>query len=236
MGACSTVSIPVLRHETGETSGQGKLRFRGRFETSKAIVALPDPTIQAFSTEQETSRLQSLLIGIDVRWGLLDRIDLKLDVPIFMGGGGWRFAGKYQIFGSPASSAKAGNFALAAMAGYGKYGSTGGVTYTTADGETDFSQSFSATSIDAGVPVSFRIAVTVAVYSGIHLFLITGDGLLDTSAIETSEMSFGANLGFKVDFDPMYLDLEGMLLQASDPFLDETGFNIFFGLGFGAKI
>lgn len=62
LSACSTLSIPVLKHETGETIGVNSKNVSLKAETSRAIPTVPPIQGVSFSSTQESNPTQSGLL------------------------------------------------------------------------------------------------------------------------------------------------------------------------------
>lgn len=243
LSACSTLSIPVLKHETGETIGVNSKNVSLKAETSRAIPTVPVIDGVTFSSTQESNPTQSGLLGLYFKYGIIENLDLKIDTPFFLGGGGWRLSAKYQLLGAPASSSNAGNFAISAMVAYGNFASSGDVTYNTSSGdastasvstgEATYVQSLSATSIEFSFPISYKIFDGFVVYSGLHYSLLKADGTIHLIATEVSTSDLSFNLGIQNKFDTVLVNIEGMLLRAENPFNGESSFESYFGVSAG---
>lgn len=240
--ACSTTSIPVLRHETGETLGSNAKSISIRAETSRAIPTPPTQSGDTFSSTQSSNQLSSALLGLNIKYGLLEKLDLKLDTPLLLGGGGWRFNAKYQLFGTPASSSAPGNFAVSAMMSYGKFASRGDVTYSTGSStsttssptsDATFTQSLSANTIEFSFPVSIKVLEGFIIYSGVYYSILKASGTIDLEDVEVSTSDLGFNLGIQNKIDSVLLNIEGMMLKAENPFSGDSNFEVYFGLSAG---
>jgi len=241
--SCSTVALPVIRNETGETLGANQKQISATIMTGRAIPIIPSSLESAFATSQTTSSPFSSLVGTaSFKYGFLVNLDIRFDTVLLLTGGGWRGTVKYQLLGTPQSSNAAGNFAVSGMLSHGRYASQGSVTYDTASsssststssssGSASYTQRLSTASTDISVPISYRFSDSFAVYSGLHSFISSSEGTLDTSSLEASNFDLGINLGLQIKIDTIRLDLESMMLKVDSPFSGSSEFTLLFGAG-----
>ncbi|HUP57675.1 MAG TPA: hypothetical protein VM598_09505, partial [Bdellovibrionota bacterium] len=119
--ACGTLSSSVLRHQTGEMLGPGKIKVAARLESARMTPLVPTGSATA-TTEQSTDVFQAASFGVQGEIGVTPKWDFQIATNYSKGGGGWRLGLKYGI-------KKLGKFDLAAMVGYGSYFGAGDVTF-----------------------------------------------------------------------------------------------------------
>jgi hypothetical protein len=225
------MTAPILRHETGEVLGQGHYRVSGRLEQSRLFAVPTSGTPEG--VEQDLSVFRGSLLAFQGAAGVARKMDLQLSGFFSAGGGGWRFGGKYQLYGDPFPG-KPGAFAIAAMLGYSRFSGTGDVSLLSEEGRPmDVHQTLSATTVDVAFPVSFRLGTGFAVYSGLALFKSWVNGSVSDKTIAIQNHDYGANLGVKFNLGRSENTIELMFLRVHDPFLDEMRFVPLLGIGSG---
>jgi hypothetical protein len=222
--ACTTVSAPVLRHQTGETLGQKRFRIFGHYESSRIFQPISTP--ETVSVPQTNSIFQGSFVGVQAEGGVLPNLDLQLGTYFTSGGGGWRLGGKYQAY-------RSGRIAASAMLGYSAASGTGTVTYMTAAQPIEVSQTLSAYTVDLSVPVSFRINPMFAFYGGPMLLRSGVSGSFGGNVVSDTSNDLGANLGLQVTSGMFVGDLELAELKVHDPFADASRFVPYLGMSFG---
>lgn len=225
---CSALTTPVLRQETGETLGQGRLRASAQLETGRIVPVVPAAVaLAAVGNTQDSGIFSGLLFSLGGSYGVLPTTDIQLRTFYPLSGGGWRIGLKQQII-------KGSNLAVAGMVGYGHYAAKGNYTINTGS-PTEVDTVMSASQVDFSIPVSYRLGSSVWVYSGFNVYMTSLIGVANTEADTASATDLGVNLGVKIKLSPRYdLSLEGaMLLSAGGPFGSEVGHSPYFGLGLG---
>ncbi len=222
---CSSLTTPVLRHEIGEALGQGHYRIRGQIETARLFPLAP-ASIGAAGMTQAAGAFQGVLFGIQGAAGLLPRWDLQLGTFYSAGGGGWRLGSKYQFLYQ-------NNFAVAGMVGFGRYAAKGSSSYATPTGAQSVTQTFSGSSLDISIPVSYRFGTSVVLYSGLNYYANWVSGSADLTYVSDTTHDIGTNLGLKLIFGRFEGDAEIAIIRAHDPFMDESRFVPYFGISVG---
>jgi hypothetical protein len=174
---------------------------------------------------QAADVFQGGLLGAQAAAGVTPALDLQLGTWYPVGGGGWRVGAKYQFL--------QGRIAAAAMAGYGRLATKGTVTYRTATGTEDLTQTLSGYQVDLGVPASFRLGANVAAFGGLTLFRSGVSGASGSGFVADTSHDLGANLGLKLMFGRFEGDIEFALLRLRDPFADAMRFAPYWGLSGG---
>jgi hypothetical protein len=223
--ACGTLSTSVLRHQTGETLGPGRIKIAARLESARMTPLVPTGSATA-TTEQSTDVFQAASFGVQGEIGVTPKWDFQLATNYSKGGGGWRLGLKYGI-------RKFGKFDLAAMVGYGSYFGAGDVTFLTPTTPETMNQTLAAQVFDLGFPISFRLGPAVALYSGASFFRAGVRGSAGNDAVSVVTTDLGVNLGVRLTFGRIEGDLELMMLRVSDPFVDGTRMVPFFGISCG---
>jgi hypothetical protein len=229
---CTTVTAPVLRHETGEAlGGLGHFRAYAHIERGRLVPMIPQDS-NFTGVEQETGVFTGALFGVQGAAGITPKLDLQAGTYLSQGGGGWRLGAKYQWLGTSNGQ----GWAIAAMAGYGRASGEGTLIYTApASIETEVQQTLAARTLDLSLPVSYRFSPTFAAYTGLTYISNSVNGLSGGTFVEASTNDFAWNLGLKVSVNFMRFDLEMALLQANDPFLDENRIIPVYGLSAGVQ-
>ena len=254
--ACSSVTTPVLKHETGETLGQGKAKGGIRVETGRMVPIFPS-TMGLAGIEQTASVFTGQIVAIQGAVGIINKLDLGVGSFMSLGGGGWRVYTKFQALGAPAMGSKSGNFSVAALAGFGRYSSSGSVTYQTSNagktepttskqtsgiktavaetsqlelGPGEVQQILSASCFEFSAPVSYRLFDRVALYSGIHLYYIMVSGAANLVGLSDSVFDYGSNFGIKAYLGRFEVSAESAMINATDPFLGTSRFLPYFGV------
>lgn len=233
---CSTLSTPVLRHETGDTLGAGNTKVVGGYETARMYGLIPS-TSAASGIAQDSGVLRSSLMHIGVRYGVLPTTDLQLNTYFKLGGAGWRLGAKRELF-------KWGSLHFALILGYGSHVGKGTVSYSTTaasststssssttGGNVDVEQTLGAKQLDFGIPLSYAFSDSLTVYGGFTYYSTSVTGVADTEAVKKSFGDMGFNLGVRFPAYGLEWDIEGAMLSASDP--TGGGMMPHFGLGVG---
>lgn len=223
--SCGTLSTSVLRHQTGEALGPGKIKVSGRIESARMIPVV-DSADAAATTAQSTDVYQAASFGAQGEIGALPGLDFQLSTNYAKGGGGWRLGTKYEL-------KRMGPIAVAVMAGYASYFGAGDVTYLTASTPETLSTTLAAQVFDIGFPISYRFSPGIALFSGLTYFHATVKGSVGNAAVSTSAGDLGMNLGFRITSGRVEGDLEGAMLRVSDPFTSGSKFVPFFGISCG---
>jgi hypothetical protein len=224
LGGCSSLSAPALRHETGEALGTGRLRVRLQTESARLFPLVPSGSAP-FSVPQSVDVFQGGLLGVQADGGIAPLLDAQFGTFYPVGGGGWRLGAKYQLLKK--------RFAVAAMGGYSRLATQGSVTYTTASGVQDFTQTFSGYRIDFGVPVSYRLGAASTLFGGLTYFRSGVRGSSGSGYVSSVDHDIGVNLGFKLNFGRFEGDLEFALQRLNDPFEQSNRYVPFWGLAGG---
>jgi hypothetical protein len=222
------LSSPVLRHETGETLGQGKLRLRGEFETTRVYPLVP-PGSTSMGVQQQDSIFSGTTIGVQIAYGLLEFLDIQGGSSYLFGGAGWRLGAKWGFV-------RMGRWSVAIGSGYGRFSGTGSLSYGLTDGTLlDTDQTLSATRFDLSLPVSYRLSPMFALYSGVHFFSSAVDGSTGAAVVSESLFDFGANFGVKFNLDWFEGDLEIATINVDDPFLASRRWVPYYGFSGGIR-
>lgn len=211
---CSSLSTPVLRHETGETLGTGKIKAGVNFETSRLYPLVP-ATASSATVEQNSSVYHGAFFGLYGAVGIHPRIDIQLRTYNAFAGGGWRLGAKINLLAQ-------GRWAVATMFGYGRYSGKGTTTFQTAGQPEDLDQTLSAYNLDLGIPISYRFTPVFALFSGITVYRSGVTGSSGDSYVEATTHDLGVNLGAKFNFGRFEADAEFALLRLYDPFLNTS--------------
>ncbi len=225
VAGCASVSMPVLRHETGEALGSGKVRVSASIGTSR-VLPTAAASFAGVGFPQSASLFRGNQIGAKATVGVTPSLDFQLRTVFSPGGGGWSIGVKQQFFVS-------GPFALSAMIGIGRYSGGGTINYETVTGSQSLSTVLTANQYDVGVPVSYRFGKDTALYSGLHYYRSSFHGSAGTAIVEDSASDLGVNLGIRQTFGRVDVDLEAMMLKMGGPFTDRVGFTPFLGLAAG---
>jgi hypothetical protein len=222
---CGTLSTSVLRHQTGEALGPGKIKISGRVESARMTPVVPggDPAV---GTAQSNDPFQAAAFGVQGEIGALPGLDFQLATNYAKGGGGWRLGTKYQL-------KQLGPLAIAAMLGYGSYFGAGDVTYLTSSTPETLNSTLAAQVFDIGFPVSFRFSPVIATYSGLTLYRASVKGSVGSSAVSSENTDVGLNLGLRLTIGRVEGDLEGAFVRVNDPFVSGSRFVPFFGISCG---
>lgn len=231
LGGCSTMSTPVLRHETGETLGPGKSRLGAGLDSSRMYGLIPS-TSPAVGQAQEVDVLRSSHLWLGGSIGLLTKTDIGLRTYFKLGGSGWRLGVKQGLF-------KFGNLSIAGALNYGSHVGKGSVSYLSSTSQAvAVEQVLGAKQIDFGVPLSYRFGNGLVSYGGLTYFSTNVTGVADTVAVTKSVGEIGLNLGVRIPWSglgrPMEVDIEGAMLSASDP--TGGGSMLHYGLGLGIPL
>ena len=210
--ACSTMTTPVLRHETGETLGAKRIKVAAKYESSRIYTFVPSGS-PVNGIPQEGQIFQGSLFGLQGTVGVMQKIDFQLGWFLSYHGAGWRVGGKYQIL-------RKNRLAVAGMLGYGADSSSGTVSYFTAMQPLEIDQTLSANTVDLSVPVSYRLTPGVAAYSGLMLFRSGITGTAGGVSVSGLTFDVGSNLGFRLNLDQYEADIEAAFLRIYDPFVD----------------
>ena len=223
---CSSMKLPILRGETGESLGAGRLRVNGELGTGRTVPMVP-AALAAVTTSQDTGIFRSPLLGAGVAYGVAGSTDLQLKTFYSFGGGGWRLGLKNQFI-------KGGSFAVAGTVGYGQHSAKGSFDITDSGSTTAVSTVLSASQIDLGVPVSYRVGAGSILYSGLTLYLNSVSGSANAEAVSQSFSDFAFNLGFRQNVSARIdLSFELALAKLGGPFGSSAGMVPYFGLGVG---
>lgn len=224
---CSTLSTPMLKHETGEALGQKKFRVRAQLESSRLFPLLPAALAQSASKlEQEASVFRGGFFGIFAAVGVLPKLDLQLGTYYTTTGGGWRFGSKYELW-------RLGGFAFAAMAGYGRFAAEGTQTYVTKTGNSEVKQIFSAGNMDLSFPVSYRVNPSFAVYTGLNYYRTSISGAANLNTVTDTANDIGTNFGIKLNFGKFETDIEFAYVRIFDTISSESRFVPYYGVSAG---
>ena len=226
---CSTVSAPVLRHETGEVLGEKHFRAYGHFETSRIFAPGAAGDANVFQISQDHSVFQGSYFGVQADGGVLPYLDLQLGANFTAGGGGWRLGAKYQVL-------RRGRIAVAAMAGYAAASGGGNVTYLTATTPETISLNLSAWTLDLSAPASFRISPWIQLYGGPMMLHSGVSGSYGGAVVGDSYNDFGMNLGLRIGTGLLFGDFEAAELMVQDPFTGGERFIPYMGVSFGVLL
>ncbi len=229
--ACTTVTTPVLRHETGEALG-GAGSFKGyvHLERARLVPAIAESSPNA-GVAQKDEVFVGTLFGVQGAAGIHPRMDAQAGAYLSQGGGGWRLGLKYQWKGS----SNAVGWAMAAMGGYSRASGRGTITYQTTTFEAPLQQTLAAKTIDVSLPVSYRFSPTIAAYSGLSYFHNIVSGVSGSDYVSAVTNDFAWNLGVKVSVNFLRFDVEAALLQVHDPFTSENRIIPVYGLSAGVQ-
>lgn len=223
---CSSMTTPVLRHETGEALGQKKFRAMARFETGRLYPVAVESS-GAVGVGQEAKVFQGSFFGIQGAYGLLPKMDLQLATLYTLNGGGWRVGTKYQVV-------KKGNFAVAVMAGYGRYSSQGEITLATPTEPFDLDQTLSGWTLDLGFPVSYAFGKEFVVYGGLTMYRGQVGGTANLEVVTLTNYDLGANLGTRIGIKgKFFTDIEFATLRLYDPIVDAIRYVPYWGVAGG---
>jgi hypothetical protein len=225
---CSTLTAPVLRHETGENLGSGNFRVLAHFDSSRIFPVVPENS-SAATTLQNGTVFTGSLFGVKGEVGVLSIVDLQAEGFAQMSGGGWRLGTKVGIV-------QLGDFFVAGSLGYGAYSGSGTVTFLTPGYPTDLAQSLSATTTDLSIPISYRISPTFTVYSGFTFYHSEAFGTAGSGGEGVSYTSndTSVNLGFRIVYGRYFGDVEAAILHLYDPFTGSMRSLPYFGAAIGA--
>lgn len=230
------LSVPALKHETGETVGAGHFRFFGQLETAQTFPVYPTDSSVA-GVSQLSSVFQGTLMGMQAAVGVHKKVELQLGSFLSLRGGGWKLGAKYQILGHPTMDqgkiADRGNFAVSVAVRYETHAVAGTLTYQTATAPLDMDQTLSGTATEYSVPVSFRLSPNFAVYSGLSLTHSSVSGSVGTGYAQDSTNDFSTRLGVKVNFDRFEGDIETAVVALHDNFSDSARLVPYYGISFG---
>ena len=218
LAGCSTVAIPVLRHETGDTLGQKGIRVAARVESARMFPAFAAGSA-AINAQQPVDPFVASLVGVTGTIGALPDLDVQLGALWSVNGGGWRLAAKYRFL-------KKGRFAVAAMLGYNAASGSGTITYATGALPAVTPQTLSVATKEFSIPVSFRVNSAIVLYSGLmylHSGIQGSPGLADFAGVTQPSWTandWGTNLGMRVLWNRFEFDFETAVLDVNDPFLN----------------
>jgi len=224
-GGCASVSMPVLRHETGETLGAGKVRAAVSLGTSR-VLPVSAASFAGVGFPQSASLFRGNQIGAKGSVGVTSGLDLQLRTVFSPGGGGWSLGAKQLLVGS-------GPFSVSGMIGIGRYSGGGTLSYETVSGSSSLATVLTATQLDLGVPVSYRLGKDTVVYSGLDYYRSSFSGSAGSAIVEDSASDIGLNLGVRQTFGRIEVDAEVMMLKLGGPFTAGVGFTPFLGVAAG---
>ena len=224
------MSVPVMRHETGETLDPWDFQLRGSVEFSRDFPFVP-PTSLAAAVVQDGGIYGASLITAAGVVGLFPRLNAQIGTAFSSSSSGWKVSAKYQFFGATGSASK--GLAAAGMFGVGSYSGQGTLAYQTSAGTQNLDQSLSSRMFDISVPVSFRFSPEFAVYSGVTLYHHYVSGSSAGGVIANVANDLGINLGVKMVFGKFETDVELTFLNVPDAFTPSSKFLTFFGASFG---
>jgi hypothetical protein len=226
---CSTVSAPVLRHETGEALGEKHFRVLGHFEASRIFApgAATDANVQGVA--QGNSVFQGSFLGVEAEGGVLPRLDLQLGADFTLGGGGWRIGAKYELY-------RVNRVAIAAMAGFASGSGSSNVTYLTAATPETISLTLTAWTLDLSVPASFRLSPWIQLYGGPMMLHSGVSGSYGGAVVSDYYNDFGMNLGVRIGNGRFFGDIEAAYLLMNDPFVGGDRFVPYGGVAFGVAL
>ncbi|MGK5082566.1 hypothetical protein WDW37_04605 [Bdellovibrionota bacterium FG-1] len=225
LSGCSTVAIPVLRHQTAEALGTQRFRVMGHIETARVFEPLA--TDQTLGIDQGASLFQGTVLGVRGEAGVSPKFDVQLGALFSSSGGGWRLGAKYEIV------RLGGRFASAVSLGYGAASGSGTLTYLTAGQPVEMTQTISANCVDLAFPVSFKISPLMTAYSGLIFMRSYVSGNLGSTLVSDYSHDYGTNLGMKFSEGRFEGDVEIAFLRVSDPFAVSGRFIPYFGGSFG---
>jgi hypothetical protein len=224
-GGCSTLTTPVLRHETGETLGVGHFRFSARMQSSRIFALLP-PGSGAVGVAQRAEVFQGSVFGLNAAAGVFPKFDAQVAGYILQSGGGWKIGGKYEIH-------RRGALAVGGTLAYGASSGAGSVTYLSAGELEDVNQVLTSKTIELSIPVSFRFTSNIVIYSGLTYWHSEVSGSVKTSYMVEPANDLGVNLGLRLNIGVVEGDVEVAILRFYDPFSDGMRMLPFFGMAVG---
>ena len=228
ISGCSSMTGPALKHETGESLGQGRYRFSARLETSR-LYSLPTSGATSSGVSQPNKVFQGSVLGIQGSYGVAPPMDISLATFFSIAGGGWRISTKYQIL-------TGGPFAVAVMLGYGAYSGSGTSLYSAATNSVEVTQTLSAKIGELSFPASMRLGTNFLAYSGLHFYRAGVSGSIDGIGVSDAATDLGTNLGIRYFWSAqVYSDVEFAYVSIHDPFEGGKRFVPFFGLGLGVS-
>lgn len=225
LSACSSMSTPVLRHETGETLAPGQARAGIIAEASRLYLVAP-LTSGITSVAQDSAVLRGSLLGAYGSFGVPWGFELGARTYFALAGGGWRASVKRNVV-------SAGALAVATQVGYGQYVGRGTVTYATTASTIDVTQVLSARQIELSAPVSYKMGAQTWVYSGITYYKTNIVGAASDTGMSTSEGDIGFNLGLRMGFGTVQFDIETAMLKASSELTGQSQMLPYFGFAGG---
>jgi hypothetical protein len=220
---CTTMTVPVLRHETGETLGSRKFRVSARFESSRMFSFTEgDPNIDRVA--QNSDVFTGSALGLGMTAGLADRVDAQVEGFSNFGGAGWRLGTKVMLL-------RRGRYGVSVMGGYASNSGSGTVRYLTGGFPVDLVQTLSAGTVDLGVPASVKMTDHLWFYGGLTWFRSGVNGTLGVNNVSAVVNDLGTNLGARILLGTsVEIDLETALLRFYDPFSDSGRTAPYFGL------
>ncbi len=222
---CSTLSAPVLRHETGETLGPGHFRVLARMESSRIFSLVPG-AFGALGIAQQASVFTGSIFGFLGSVGVFPKFDVEAQGFLLQSGGGWKVGAKYELL-------RKNGLAVAVNAAYGASSGAGSILYLTTTGLTNVTQILASNTVELSVPVSFRFTPSIALYSGLTYYHTEADGVVATTYTLSPMNDMGMNLGLRLNFGMVEGDVEAALLRFYDPFADSMRILPFFGIAGG---
>jgi len=223
---CSTVGAPVLRHETGDTLGEKKVRVFAHFEMSRIFEPGAASDAQAAGISQNNSVFQGSLFGIEGEVGVLPQLDVQLGANFTATGGGWRLGSKYQFI-------RRGRFSVAGMAGFSSGSGSTSVSYITATGQEQLSQTLTAWTLDFSIPASLHVSSLLTLYGGPMMLHSGVSGSYGGTVVSDADNDFGLNLGVRVSSGIFVGDIEAAGLMVQDPFVGGERIVPYAGVSFG---
>jgi hypothetical protein len=229
---CGTMSIPVMRHDTGETLLPWDFQIRGSMEFSRDFPFVP-PLAPAAGIAQDGGVYGASLITATGVVGAFPKFNLELQTAFSASSAGWKFSGKYQFYGKPGMTEK--GLAASGKFGIGTYSGQGTVALRVDSIGTiqSFDQSLSSRMFDVSVPVSYRFSPEFAVYSGLTWYHHYVSGSAAGGLISNVANDWGFNLGLKMKFNKFETDVELVFLNVPDAFTESSRFLTFIGVSFG---